>query len=173
MRQTTSILAICLFIFIFVWIIFSLNLYDTSGLILDNYNSFIFTSILSFFILILVILKNDPALDLFQNINYLYVAGIVFILYIIFSITIKMPNALFSILILLFVFKIISLYYKDFISSLLWLKHELLNNCNNQLYRYNYNYMYNSFMFRIFLEDGLNYTILPYYNTVINTFIFK
>lgn len=171
MRQTTSILAICLFIFIFVWIIFSLNLYDTSGLILDNYNSFISTSILSFFILILIILKKDPALDLFQNINYLYVAGIVFILYIIFTITIKMPNALFSILILLFIFKIISLYYKDFISSLLWLEHELLNNYLTTNYTDIIIIICTILLCLgyFFGRDGLNYIILPYYTTIINT----
>lgn len=170
MGQNTSIIAICLFIFIFLWSIFSLNLYDTSGLILDNYNSFISTSILSFFILILVILKTDPELNLFQNINYLYVAGIVFVLYIFFSITINTPNILFTTLVLLFVYKIISLYYKDFILSLLWLKHELLNKYLTTNYIDIAIITITLFIYLgyFFGRDGINYIILPYYNTLIN-----
>lgn len=169
MGQSTSILAICLFIFIFLWTISTLNLYDSSGLILKNYNSFISTSILSFFILILIILKLDPALELFKTINYLHVAGIVLLLYIFFSITIRVPSVLFTTLVLLFVYKIISLYYKDFISSLLWLKHELL-----------YKYLTTRYvdiaivistillcLGYFFGRDGLNYAILPYYSTLI------
>jgi len=170
MGQTTSILAICLFIFIFLWTISSLNLYDSSGLILKNYNSFISTSILSFFILILVILKLDPALELFKTINYLHVAGIVFLLYIFFSITINLPSVLFTTLVLLFVYKIISLYYKDFISSLIWLKHELLHKYLTTRY-----VDIAIIIFTIILclgyffgRNGLNYAILPYYNTLIN-----
>ena len=170
MGQGTSILAICLFIFIFLWTISSLNLYDTSGLILKNYNSFISTSILSFFILILVILKLDPELRLFQNISYLHVAGIVLLLYIFFSIIIHAPNTLFTTLVLLFIYKIISLYYTELISSLEWLKHELLNKYLTTRY-VDIAIVIGTILLCLgyfFGRDGLNYAILPYYNTLIS-----
>ncbi len=171
MRQVTSILAICLFIFIFLWTISSLNLYDTSGLILKNYNAFISISIFSFFILILVILKIDPTLKLFQNINYLYVAGIVILLYFFFNITTNISNNLFTILVLLLLYITISLlYYKNFIELLTWLKHKLLNKYLTT------NYIDIAIItFTIILclgyffgRNGLNYIILPYYSTLIN-----
>tara|TARA_Y100000741_G_C18261281_1_gene560619 strand:- start:4928 stop:5923 length:996 start_codon:yes stop_codon:yes gene_type:complete len=170
MGQGTSILAICLFIFIFLWTISSLNLYDTSGLILENYNSFISTSILSFFILLLIILKIDPELKLFQTISYLHVAGIVLALYILFSITIHAPNALFTTLVLLFVYKMVTLYYKDFISALLWLKHELLNRYLTTRY-VDIAIIISTILLCLgyfFGRNGLNYIILPHYKTLIN-----
>lgn len=116
MSQAISILAIGLFIFIFLWIISCLNLYDTSGLILKNYNNFIYTSIISFLILILGILKIDPELKLFQTINYLHVIGLVLLLYIFFSINIS--NTLFILIFILFISILILLNYNELLNGL-------------------------------------------------------
>ena len=168
MSQDTSILAIGLFIFIFLWIISCLNLYDTSGLILQNYNNFIFTSIISFLILILVILKIDTQLKLFQTINYLHVAVLVILLYLFFSINISTIS--FTILFILFISILLLSNYKELFSLLIWFKHELIHKYLTTNYIDIFIVILTLFICLgyFFGRDILNYTILPHYNTVIN-----
>ncbi len=92
---------------------------------MQNYNNFIFTSIISFFILILVILKIDTELKLFQTINYLYVLGLVLLLYIFFSINIS--RRLFLLVFIICICIVLLLNYNKLFSLLIWVKHELLH----------------------------------------------